>query len=846
MAQQSSTRFIPAALVSSKPAPPPRPASAAPLRRKYATSTRPSTAGPSTVLSQSCRKGSTPTISAPAVTATAMLQAGRLLPPRRAPPMRPSCQAPLPASPSAVSLPGKQQPATLPAPSSVARCSPSADHLFNVTAMQPATTAECDVESVHVCPSKDTSAASPSSAISEAVPITGSSTAGRSRDGVLETLRGSLAASHPVAKPDAACSDADPSQLQQQQQLPKFRSQTEGQAAEAPALQICSKAAKHDAGQASSRPSSSRSKQGAASPFDRRLALLHKGLPTQMSPPFAALSRPSSRSRRASAPGLPATPLHHPSAVLDPNCLPGSAWTTEVSSAALDAPLQGGNSHGTTPGITTLPSEATALQPEQQTNIAVAPTEQAGHALLGNKGSIDKPSSPTSVLPNQGGLGAGDTTYHSLHGLAEAYPELYKAAAAAGRAEKANSRALQCFVGDTLRGDPDLWRHQLKSAYTLCNDRLKHDAGWGDMEGASDGSFLEWVGRSQLYSGDVLAPEALDDVTGWMAQAAPGDKRQMMALLRELHATISPTGPRMKSVSHSTHTRQVPFADGQLPLASGQAPLASGQVPLACGQLKEAERQLHMRGPTRPGTPLPAGPKAQSPSQVQSNSPGVQAAEETAPQLTSDTQIAGVVKPRGINVNAVPSKGTFKSSICLSEGALPTTQSTYGQVHGASMPQLMLAVRTVAQQHAEAKKPVLVTCPYGTLDPLLDHAHLPLFPVPPALLQQGAQLHTDEQTCGLNATQYGQSFCSQAFRGDAAAILAAAQKEKQESKAAGSRTTIPLGKKAVNCIPVYDTTYHDEFKARSLDISQQRASAEHMRSLYHAPTATVGCVTRSH
>lgn len=72
----------------------------------------------------------------------------------------------------------------------------------------------------------------------------------------------------------------------------------------------------------------------------------------------------------------------------------------------------------------------------------------------------------------------------------------------------------------------------------------------------------------------------------------------------------------MKSVSHSTHTRQVPFADGQLPLASGQAPLASGQVPLACGQLKEAERQLHMRGPTRPGTPLPAGPKAQSPSQV--------------------------------------------------------------------------------------------------------------------------------------------------------------------------------------------------------------------------------------
>lgn len=71
-------------------------------------------------------------------------------------------------------------------------------------------------------------------------------------------------------------------------------------------------------------------------------------------------------------------------------------------------------------------------------------------------------------------------------------------------------------------------------------------------------------------------------------------------------------------------------------------------------------------------------------------------------------------------------------------------------------------------------------------------------------------------------------------------------REKESSKAAGCRVTIPLGKKAVNCVPLYDTTYHDEFKARSVDVIQQRASAELMRSLNHAPTATVGCVTRSH
>ena len=77
-------------------------------------------------------------------------------------------------------------------------------------------------------------------------------------------------------------------------------------------------------------------------------------------------------------------------------------------------------------------------------------------------------------------------------------------------------------------------------------------------------------------------------------------------------------------------------------------------------------------------------------------------------------------------------------------------------------------------------------------------------------------------------------------------LLFHACREKQASKAAGSRTTIPLGKKAVNCIPVYATTYHDEFTAHDLDTSQQQASAEHMRSLCHAPTATVGCLTRSH
>ena len=78
----------------------------------------------------------------------------------------------------------------------------------------------------------------------------------------------------------------------------------------------------------------------------------------------------------------------------------------------------------------------------------------------------------------------------------------------------------------------------------LCRETHMHSCmqGWGSMDGVWDGSFLEWVGRSQLYSADLLSPDATKDLEQWMQCAAPADKRHMMALLRDLHATVTPTG----------------------------------------------------------------------------------------------------------------------------------------------------------------------------------------------------------------------------------------------------------------------------------------------------------------
>ena len=228
-----------------------------------------------------------------------------------------------------------------------------------------------------------------------------------------------------------------------------------------------------------SRPSTAGSKQGGTSPFDRRLALLHKGLPTHV--PVPDPSRPPSRARRLSTqPSL----LHSPSGLSQSACtLPSISSADAANAAAADIPLQAVSSseqaagasclqdHSTGACTGSLPKKAGSTQPA--TEGAAAAAEGADLHDKGTVLTLSKPSSPTSVLPT---AGLGDTTYYSFHGLADAYPELYKQAAAAGRAHKSNSRALQSVVGETLKGNPDLWKQQLKSAYTICNDRLKQDA----------------------------------------------------------------------------------------------------------------------------------------------------------------------------------------------------------------------------------------------------------------------------------------------------------------------------------------------------------------------------------
>ena len=423
--------------------------------------------------------------SPPTVTATAMLHAGGLPRPTiGAPPLwgpsRASCGHTPTAPPVPAPLPSKPKKKAVVLESSFAAASSrSADAVprsADPVAGQLAPGVGSVTQPVTVCASRDSLPAALPSVSAESVRQASSSAAGQSRSSMPEadTLHASLhtsGADHLMVWPNPALTATDSSQQQQQQ--PEGTTQLERAVTQPAAAQACSR---QDAAAVSSRPSTSGSKpRPSTSSFDRRLALLHKGLPTHLPPPSAATPRPASRSRRASIPSpAPGSPTHHPSAEQRyPTSLLGSHFPPTESTAAVDTAQQGGSARSSTHAVS-LPSEDAALHPpEQHTSAVVTPTATAQQAGLGKGAILNKPSSPTSVLPSQG---LGDTTYHSFHGLAEAYPELYKAAAAAGRAQKTNSRALQCFVGETLKGNPDLWRQQLKSAYTMCNDRLKHDA----------------------------------------------------------------------------------------------------------------------------------------------------------------------------------------------------------------------------------------------------------------------------------------------------------------------------------------------------------------------------------
>ena len=445
-------------------------------------------------MGQLASKRAQQSVSPPSVTASAMLHASGLPPSTKAaPPVRPPRRASrthLPTPPLVPAPPPskpKQKAAVLES-SSAAASYQSADvapMAADAASVQFALGADSVPQPTTVGDSSSSSsmpaAALPNASSSAVVPEASSSAAGQSSSNVPEAVHDCLptsAAKHVMASPDPAVTGTEPSQQQQMQ--PQGSTQVEGPVAEHAAVQTCST---RSAAVQTSRPSSSSSKHAATtSSYDRRLALLHKGLPTHLPPPSATPARPVSRSRRASATGLPAgPPSHPPSAELDPTCLLGSPSLPTESNAAADAAHQdGGAQRGA--DAHKLPSEHAAVHPDQQPTAVTTPTGMAEHAGLDTGASLNKPSSPTSVLPSQG-LGLGDTTYHNFYGLAEAYPELYRAAAAAGRAQKANSRALQCFVGDTLKGNPNLWKQQLKSAYTMCNDRLKHDAVGQDIRG---------------------------------------------------------------------------------------------------------------------------------------------------------------------------------------------------------------------------------------------------------------------------------------------------------------------------------------------------------------------------
>lgn len=180
----------------------------------------------------------------------------------------------------------------------------------------------------------------------------------------------------------------------------------------------------------SSRSSSGKRTKAGCSSFDTRLALLHKGLPTSFTPTMT--SRPVSRSSRPSA-----ATQHVNAASADSQALSGTnneavAVLTAADSSnkvSIQASDRQELEKATDAAAKTAGTEGEALSPAQMA------------AQLQSELNAAKPQSPTSVLPTADLL---NTTYHNFYGLAEAYPELYQQAAAAGQSDHVSCWQLLC------------------------------------------------------------------------------------------------------------------------------------------------------------------------------------------------------------------------------------------------------------------------------------------------------------------------------------------------------------------------------------------------------------------
>ncbi|KAK9820464.1 hypothetical protein WJX72_010646 [[Myrmecia] bisecta] len=412
------------------------------------------------------------------------------------------------------------------------------------------------------------------------------------------------------------------------------------------------------------------------------------------------------------------------------------------------------------------------------------------------------------------------TTSNLTFGMQEAYPELYREAVLAGRVQPSPSLTFHSLWGDSLKkGDQTFWRQNLKSMYTDFNQQV-YPREFGQD---SDTEFLKWAQRGQLYYGDLLVPEAAHHIDQWMEGAPAAEKRDMLALLRNLHATVKPD--KFKSITKYMFGAKVPFSS-----------LPSGTL----------EREFYKSQWMAPDTiARPASAPAVRP---QSANAAADRAQQARRQLSEQSRqeiqyIQGAFTEGKPKKAAKLPKDTFKSNVPLKwgGGTVGAAKSTYTAMHGVDMPTLIHRVEKALVHRQSAGKPVEITSPFGTLDPRFDHSGFTVFPVPRMHFQP---IITPGEPGRNNpdATHYGRSYRAAEDEEALRHNLEAAAAATAHSKAERSRVTVPLGKNGLQDLPAFMTTYMREYIPRKLDLNSRSEVADGIRKTLNAPTASVGPV----
>ncbi|GBF90561.1 hypothetical protein Rsub_03133 [Raphidocelis subcapitata] len=581
---------------------------------------------------------------------------------------------------------------------------------------------------------------------------------------------------------------------------------------------------------------------GASTGRSSRRAPRWDSLPDAAAP--GALEAAACRARLASAPtaarrgggaGRLGAPPPRPASAESPGWM-HTATVARGGRAASAAPAGGGAAASAAAAAAgdnlRLPLDRLAVAPADAAAAAAAAAEAAASPPLTTSARISARAAAMAAAPPPPKLGAGAitnlTTSMASHGLKDLYPDLWANTLPICRPEAAPNKNFVSDWGEALRqGAGETWAPFLASTYTVANAQVHKPT--DEFRVRQQTALASWVARQRTYTDGLLAPRAADAAAALLGALPPGERTELVELLRQLHAVARPEST--KPVSHELHCRQHSVEDAEATaLLKWQTRIKTMGFP----RKVEVKGLRHAPASDPAAAAASAAPDAAAAPAAGEAATGAAAAAAAAAAARGRRTAAALRAARGGGGGGGgrPKAGDLIETLashCPLKWAcseLYPATSSYSASFGTHPGRMH---RVVFPE---------VDCGWGHVDEVRHPPVSAAYPVPLHFTQRRREPGERPSEDDMRTTQ------RMAFKprdGDSALrAVAAASRQIEASRAARNRSFIPLSKAGVQALPQWTTTHVAEFGDRPIDLTANRAMAAAVSAMFNGPTISFG------